>query len=149
ATPLGPLEGWPALLRHAVQMVIAASAPVALLWGEQHISIYNDAYGALLGRLHPHSFGVPVYQAWKRVWDQMSPLLDAVAEGRSVQTKDVAVLANRCGTVREAFFSSSYSPVFDEAGAAVGVLLVASETTERVQSRRRLRAMHELGVQLA
>ncbi len=47
ATPLGPIAGWPSSLRIAVGMVLAMPSPATILWGPQHVQIYNDAYVAI------------------------------------------------------------------------------------------------------
>ncbi len=49
ATPLGPIEGWPAPLRDTVTMLLAAPLPMVLFWGPELIALYNDPYSLAIG----------------------------------------------------------------------------------------------------
>lgn len=40
-TPLGPIELRPQSLRTAVSLCLASSFPINIIWGPQHIQIYN------------------------------------------------------------------------------------------------------------
>ena len=53
ATPLGPMTQWPARMRAVVEMAIDSGFPVATVWGEDAIQIYNDAYNPIYGDKHP------------------------------------------------------------------------------------------------
>ena len=48
ATPLGPVETWPAPLRTLMGVLLAAEQPMFVAWGPERILIYNDAYAPLL-----------------------------------------------------------------------------------------------------
>jgi hypothetical protein len=52
-TPLGPLETWPQSLRTTVGLALHSHAPIVILWGEDGIMIYNDAYSVFAGRSPP------------------------------------------------------------------------------------------------
>ena len=43
ATPLGALGSWSAGLRTVLHLALTTRHPVFILWGEQHICLYNDA----------------------------------------------------------------------------------------------------------
>lgn len=43
ATPLGPVEHWPQSLRTTVSLCLSSHAPMMVVWGEQHVLLYNDA----------------------------------------------------------------------------------------------------------
>ncbi len=42
ATPLGPIESWPASLKSTVALILRSPVPIVTLWGEDGIMIYND-----------------------------------------------------------------------------------------------------------
>ncbi|MBO1075931.1 hypothetical protein [Roseomonas marmotae] len=44
ATPLGQIRNWPGTLRATLSFMLEAPLPLVLLWGEQGILLYNDAY---------------------------------------------------------------------------------------------------------
>ena len=41
---LGPPESWPQSLKTTVGMLLCSPVPIVLLWGDDGIMIYNDAY---------------------------------------------------------------------------------------------------------
>ena len=41
ATSLGPIESWPQHLKTAVSIILRAPVPMALLWGEDGVLLYN------------------------------------------------------------------------------------------------------------
>ena len=49
ATALGPLEGWPANLRTSVDIVLNSPMAMVLMWGPQHVMVYNDDYIQIAG----------------------------------------------------------------------------------------------------
>ena len=63
-TPLGPQQTWPASLRLAVELVLASGFPMAVRWGPEQVSIYNDAYAGILGDKHPRALGRPLREVW-------------------------------------------------------------------------------------
>src|SRR4051812_45763191 len=42
--PLGSPAGWSSALCHAVSMMLASRAQIAMFWGADHRAFYNDAY---------------------------------------------------------------------------------------------------------
>jgi hypothetical protein len=57
STPLGPIESWPQSLRTAVGLILLSPVPIVMLWGEDGIMIYNDAYSVFAGGRHPRLLG--------------------------------------------------------------------------------------------
>ena len=53
ATPLGPIESWPASLKSTIALILRSPVPIVTLWGEDGIMIYNDGYSAFAGGRHP------------------------------------------------------------------------------------------------
>ena len=49
ATPLGPRDAWPALLRLVVDLCLDSEFPVQISWGPDLLVLYNEAYIPLLG----------------------------------------------------------------------------------------------------
>ena len=42
STSLGPIQGWPAPLRTAVQLMLGSRMPMFVVWGDERIVLYND-----------------------------------------------------------------------------------------------------------
>jgi PAS domain S-box-containing protein len=144
ATPLGPLHGWPPRLRSAVEMLLESPIAMVLLWGEQGVMIYNDAYSVFAGARHPQLFGSPVLEGWAEVADFNRRVMEEVrGQGRTLSFKDQMLTLHRFGRPETVWMDLDYSPLRDEQGRPQGVLAVVVETTERVQAGERLRAANE------
>ncbi|HEX8478126.1 MAG TPA: ATP-binding protein, partial [Telluria sp.] len=129
-TPLGPVDAWPASLRMAAALVVAAPVPMVLLWGPQLVQIYNDGYCKILGGKHPAGLGQPTRACWPEVWDFNAPLYDGVMTRRaSFAFEDHPFMLERHGYPEQAYFTVAYSPVLDDQCAVGGVLVTATETT--------------------
>src|SRR5204862_5189677 len=68
ATPLGSVEGWPQSLRSALSHLLPSKAQIAMFWGPELVTLYNDAYRPVFGAKHPAALGAPVRQAWPELW---------------------------------------------------------------------------------
>jgi len=108
-----------------------------LAWGPRLAFLYNDAYAEILGAKHPAALGAPFQEVWSEIWRDVSPLIARAMAGKAVYRKDLRLVTNRHGYEEPAWFTLSYSPVFDEDGAVGGMLCVVSETTAEVRARRR------------
>src|SRR4029453_15804440 len=64
ATPIGPIESWPPVLRMIVPLLPANPFSMLLWWGPENISIYNDPFCPVLGNKHPWALGQPVHKCW-------------------------------------------------------------------------------------
>ncbi len=120
----------------------AAPAAIAVTRGPQHIMEYhNPAYQALFGEV---PLEVPALKAMPELPDELFVLMDQVlASGTEYRTDEAPVTMTWPGEPcpRERFFDLSYSAIRRTAGDGVdhrGLLVVAVEVTDRVQTRREL-----------
>jgi PAS domain S-box-containing protein len=144
ATPLGPIERWPAHLRAAVEACLASAFPSFVWWGRELVQLYNDAAIPIVGASHPATFGRPAREAWVSVWDALGPLADRVLEtGETISGTDVPFVPERSGSGTGRRFSFSFAPARDTRGLVVGVLITAFETTAAVRTASALRASEE------
>lgn len=139
ATPLGPVEQWSPALRAVAPLVLAHLFPTIVLWGAELVQIYNDAYRELMGVKHPAGLGQPTRECWPEVWHINAPIYERVLCGESVALENALFPITRSGVLEDAWFTLSYSPVYDESGAVEGVFLTIGETTEQVAATRALR----------
>ena len=145
-TPLGPVEQWPQSLRTTVGLCLSSRAPMMVVWGPQHVQLYNDALAPLMGPKHPAALGRPYSESFAEIWDDvMGPMLAAVYErAESSYLEDLAVSFHRRVPDEEMFWTFSWSPLRDEDGDVAGALHPAVETTDRVLAERRLRLLRDL-----
>ncbi|HZG42558.1 MAG TPA: PAS domain-containing protein [Longimicrobium sp.] len=135
ATPLGPVQAWSPRLRAAAELALDAALPMVLLWGSELVQLYNDGYRALMGGKHPAGLGQPTRECWPEVWHLNAPIYERVRAGESVLLEDALFPTTRSGTMDDAWFTLSYSPVRDEDGTVAGVLVTVAETTVQVRAR--------------
>ncbi|MCE3261387.1 MAG: response regulator [Pseudoduganella sp.] len=140
ATPLGRLEAWPQSLRTTVNLMLNSSHPIWIGWGPDATFLYNDAYIEVLGAAkHPWALGRPAPQVWAEIWHFCGPLADKVFQRAQPSYVDpVQLFMNRGDWVEEVWYSFSYSPIFDEAGAVGGLFCPSTDTTASRLNARRL-----------
>jgi signal transduction histidine kinase len=141
ATPLGPVEGWPAELRTIVRTTLESPFPINLWCGPALVLIYNDAYRRVLGGKHPQALGRPGAEVWAEIWPAVGPMFERIrAGGPPVYAEDapfvVARADGRAGELEDAWFTFSLSGVRDDTGAIVAYLNIVSETTRRLRAER-------------
>ena len=146
-TSLGPLDGWPQSLRSALSHLLPSKAQIAMFWGPDPVTLYNDAYRPVLGGKHPAALGAPIREAWAEIWPSgLKALFDSVlTTGEAFWAQDLPFFLERHGYPEETYFDVSYDPVRDESGRVSGVFCIVSETTGRVVGERRLRLVRDLG----
>jgi len=146
-TPLGPVDGWPQSLRSALSHLLPSKAQIAMFWGPDLVTFYNDAYRPVLGGKHPGALGAPVREVWAELWGSgLEAMFDSVlTTGEAFWARDRPFFLERHGYPEETYFDFSYDPMRDESGRVNGVFCIVSETTGRVVGERRLRLLLDLG----
>jgi signal transduction histidine kinase/DNA-binding response OmpR family regulator len=146
-TSLGPIESWPQSLRSALSILLPSKAQISLFWGEDLITLYNDAYRPVFGAKHPSVLGKPIREAWDELWRSgLKEIFDGVlTTGEAFWAQDRPFFLERYGYPEETYFDVSYDPVRNESGRVGGVFCIVNETTGRVIGERRLRALRDLG----
>jgi PAS domain S-box-containing protein len=148
ATPVGPVGTWPQSLRTAVSICLGSRYPIVIWWGKPaYTTFYNDAYIPILGvTKHPGWLGRSGRECWSEIWPTMRPMWESVfATGEATWSEDFRWVLDRNLPLEETYFTFSYSPIRDDAGAVGGIFCACSETTSRVIGERRLRTLGELG----
>ena len=139
ATPLGPRDTWPPVLRHALDLILASPQAMCVAWGDTLILIPNDAFAPLLGRDPLAALGQPLQAVLPAVWQTLSGPMDEAQAGHPQRFKDIPILLERHGDPVQTWWSFSLSRLNDDTGQASGVLCVAQETTEHVEAVGALR----------
>ena len=138
-TSLGPPEDWPPALRSALSLMLSCPTAMFLAWGPDLLCFYNDAYRPILGYRLDTALGRPFREVWASIWNDIGPLVDATLSGESQALTDVMLDLSRQGEPERSWWSFTYSPVLDDAGAVNGLFCVTAETTGRVLGEARLR----------
>ncbi|MGN6550984.1 MAG: PAS domain-containing protein [Pararhizobium sp.] len=143
ATPLGPVEGWPQSLRTATSILLRSPVPIVMLWGDDGIMLYNDAYSMFAGGRHPALLGSKVREGWPEVADFNDKVMKVGLAGGTLAYEDQELTLYRHGRPEQVWMNLDYSPVLDESGKPAGVICILNETTERIAVERRAKESAE------
>jgi len=143
-TPIGPIDGWPQSLKTTVSLMLRSPVPIVLLWGEDGIMIYNDAYSIFAGGRHPELLGSKVREGWPEVADFNDNVMRVGLAGGTLAYKDqeLTLLRHR-GEPEQVWMNLDYSPVLGEDGRPAGVIAIVVETTGKVKAEERLKSEGE------
>jgi signal transduction histidine kinase len=151
AVPLGAPESWPASLRTAVRLLLAARQPTAIGWGTELLQMHNDAFAAIIGNdAGPHAVGQPLRELCADLWPRLEPLVEgAVHRGESAVLEDQLLCNYRHGYAEESYLTCACSPLIDDGGAVGGVMITVAESTEQVLFVRRTAALRDIAAAAA
>ncbi len=133
---LGPSDQWSSSLRTTVGLVLASKIPMVLLWGDDGVMIYNDAYSVFAGGRHPDLLGMKVREGWPEVAEFNDNVMKTGLAGETLSYKDQVLTLHRHGVPEKVSMNLDYSPVPGDDGAPGGVLAIVVETTERRLAER-------------
>lgn len=138
---LGPVSTWPEILINTLNIILNTRNPVFMFWGEDNICFYNDGYIPILGfGKHPLVLGQPAKEVWPEIWDKYTyPELKKALDGNATWNIDQYIPVFRNGETSEAYFTYGYSPIYLNDGAIGGVIVIATETTEKIVAQRELK----------
>ena len=138
-TKLGSPANWPLQLRHLVATMLTNPSPMLICWGHEYLQFYNDAFRPILGSTkHPQALGIGADETYAEIWDTIKPLFEKVMAGPPVAFQDFRLMMDRHGYSEEVFFDFSYTPILDENARVQGILVICTETTEKVNSIKHL-----------
>jgi len=138
-TNLGPLAAWPQSLKTITDTLLRSPVPIVLLWGEDGVMIYNDAYSGFAGGRHPELLGSKVRDGWAEVADFNDHVMRVGVSGGTLAYRDQELTLCRHGRPEQVWMNLDYSPVLNEAGEPAGVIAIVVETTQRVIAERTLK----------
>jgi PAS domain S-box-containing protein len=142
-TSMGHLDGWPSHIKVAVSLMLRSVAPIAMLWGEDGVMIYNDAYSELAGKRHPRLLGSKVREGWPEVADFNDNVMLVVLAGETLSYRDQELTLRRNDRPEQVWMDLDYSPLIDADGNAAGVMAIVVETTDKVRATEHIRLERE------
>lgn len=142
-TCLGPIGAWPQSLRTTADIMTDSPAPLLLLWGQDGIMLYNDAYAMLAGSRHPDILGKSVFEAWPETASFHREVLKAVLGGDSLSFKDKQLVLTRNRGSEDVWMNLDFSPVRDDQGVPAGALVIVTETTAWIYAEQAQRESEE------
>lgn len=139
------------LLRGAFVALLHSRTPIAVFEGTELAAFYNEALRSFLRRRGSEALPESGDEGLNEVATRQ---LRAAAEsvlrsGESTLVRDVRWVTEVGGLSAEITFDVSCDAVRDESGTSIGVLCVATETTERFIGERRLALLSDLAAAIA
>jgi PAS domain S-box-containing protein len=127
---------------------IIAQAPVAICvfqGEEQVVATANDQLCAMWGTVPAQVLGRPLLKAVPALRGQgFTELIAEVARtGKPFVGREVAAQLPGQGRLKTGYFDFVYQPLYDTAGTLLGVLNIAVDVTEQVQSRQDVQTLNE------
>ena len=132
STPLGPILTWSQTLRAVVDLTLAAPVAAIVLWGPEHIQIYNDLWTTLHPGKHPAGLGQRTHECFAELVDALEPVYQRGWRGEGVVLEDSLLPVLRHGTIEDAWWNVVYTPIHGESGAVEGIFCTVVETTAKV-----------------
>jgi PAS domain S-box-containing protein len=152
AASVGPVGQWPFCLQAAVASCLNSTVPSAIWWARDDLTIFcNDAYQTILRKANGTGLlGQSNDDRWSGNEEILRPAIERVFNtGEGVSVQDQFVMVDRTLRGEEAYFTFSFSPIYNPAGNVGGVSCACVETTSRVIAQRRLSALRDLGASAA
>lgn len=116
-----------------------APVAIAIFRGLDYITeMANEAYLELVDRKENELIGRPLFESIPEVHDIVKPLLDNVFNtGIPFHGNEIAAPIKRNGKVDIFNFDLLYHPLKEEDGTISGIIVTATEVTEKVQARKK------------
>jgi PAS domain S-box-containing protein len=140
ATSMGPIELWPQHVRSPVANMLRSDTPIVMLWGEDGVMIYNDAYSEFAGKRHPRLLGSKVREGWPEVAEFNDNVMRAGLAGKTLAYRDQELTLYRNDRPEQVWMNLDYSPMVDADGNPAGVMAIVVETTDKVRALTHIRA---------
>jgi PAS domain S-box-containing protein len=142
-TPLGPVDGWPQIVKGTLATWLDSPQPMFLTWGPGLRFFFNAAYRPFLGARQHGAIGRPFAELWADVWADIAPIVRKALEGEGNRFEDMPLTMTRNGIPEATWWTFTYMPLRDEAGHVVGMMGTTSEVTAKVLADRQAEAERE------
>ena len=144
STPLGTVGKWPPDLKASLAICLASRLPLAISWGPDQITLYNDAFFRSSERNTPSRWDNGAENVGPGTGSSWSRCSRPCCSGKR-PSPWTTNRSRSTATVRpeECYFRFECSPI--PAGSdGVGVICAATETTEHVLRERRASTLRNL-----
>ncbi|WQF83252.1 Putative PAS domain, signal transduction response regulator, receiver domain, CheY-like superfamily [Colletotrichum destructivum] len=149
ATPLGPMDRWPSLLHQSYSQILCNSQPTAIYWGSKFTTVYNEAYGEMIGARHPDLMGHSVTEVFPEIADQLTDMMKNPGQSRRANNEEVFrfFVKQRDSPPLETYLKWSIVPVVQN-NECLGFIHLISDTTLYHLFRRRIQMLVDMGEEL-
>ena len=143
-TPLGPIEGWSPALRTIVDLMLASDVVMSVMWGQQAIQIFNDAYANAVAERHPAALGGSALETFGDFRPIFEPLFQRAMSGSTSTLQNLRYqFPTSHQSLGEVWFDLTYTPIRTGGSTVAGVLAILSDATVRVRAEQVLQQGEE------
>jgi len=140
STPLGSVESWDPNLKCHLQMVVNSSQATFMTWGQDSTVLPNDAMVPMLGgRSLQDVVGACHKDVWPSIWKELEPLVKEVHQGKSYFFENYHFAEDHGGVKRDAYYTFSYTPLYDSNNVNSGLLCTIVDTTHLFEVQEELK----------
>ncbi|WP_162242736.1 PAS domain-containing protein [Dyadobacter sp. Leaf189] len=134
-------DRWPVSLRTLVQMMLSSRFPIALFWGKDLVTFYNDAFEASFTASEGSPvIGQPAASIFNESWNRIAPNITSVLEGGEALWFEDDVFPLKLHAQPDlSHWTYSMSAVHDDNNEINGVLVTCLQTTRSEDTANRLR----------
>lgn len=142
-SPVGPIAKWPQEILSTIRTALHAVSPMAVLIGREGIVVCNEAAKEMFGDASDTAQGKSIFEVLPIAKEFYRRVIDQSQRGKSGRFRDQPIKLLRNGVWQTCWFNLGLSPIMDDNGITYGTLLVASETSEHMRTRKALNLAHE------
>ena len=144
-TALGPLESWPTELIVATNMMLASSVPTSIMWGEEMLMLYNDAYIPIVQSKHPWALGRPTQDVWAEVYDQLvEAFVRAFETGEAFSFPPSPFHSSSDRKLTRRFYSHTAVPIWVETSDGSGIHGIYNTAIDESEKERVTAQLHQI-----
>lgn len=144
-TSLGPMEKWPPELQQTFNQVISDSRAIAIFWGPDYITIYNEAFSKYCGAKHPGLLGRTAIDTWPFLRERLECIKSSPSKMFSKFEDESRFFVDQAdGSSEETYAKWSMTPIIQDK-MCLGVQYSLLETTSMRLWERRMKMLIDLG----
>ena len=136
STAIGAISSWPSVLKIMVNLVLKSKLPMGLFWGHEQTFFYNDVYQVILCAENAPAFlgctmestSFPGYP------DMNAAISEVMSRGEALLHVDTLSWHYWENERTTSFWTYSYTPVDDESGKTLGVIVTVDDVTEKIDA---------------
>lgn len=112
-TALGTTDQWPQTLQTTFGLVLTASSPRFIAWGEDLITFYNDSCATIFGSNDLTTLGKPLNHFWNGAWNELKPAFEQVLKGKVIESLDLPLQLHNEHSTDLHFSRVALSPIYE------------------------------------
>lgn len=149
------MKDWPPTLEQTFHQILADSRPIAIYWGTNYVTLYNEAFSKLCGSKHPSLLGMTVEDAWQEAGEQLKDAMSRIARKEDPTVEDEwrffierePEVEGGPHWLEETYLKWSLVPILEKE-RCVGFIHPVGDTTSVRLWERRMKMLVDLGEDL-